>query len=620
MASKKILIQVDVTTKSAEVQINKVIESMGKLEGATTKVSTAQKKSTASAGLHNAILMEAGRTASDLNYGFSAVANNLGQLFSLFQASANSAEGLGAAFKKLLSIQALFLIGGQLVIQNLDKITSFFKDVVFGIEDFNKIFNKASDTVKDVNGNFELYIATLEDVTKSEDEKAIAIEKLNEEYPDYIDSLQKADVSLQDVKNKTKAASLQNDLYRDSIMQLAIARAAENELEKISTEILQSEIDLKNDQLEMGFKTEDQVKERIKLLDDLIATEKENEKQLKNNQHENDLMTKIYSNQTRSMTSNLSKLEDEKAALEGTAKAYGGLGESIRERIDRLKEERERYLEFIDLKRTETKKDIDLENEYKETKIGNVDKEVASIKALGRIRSKFFKKNQDQDVKDKETALEKSELQRIQALAEVNAIEGNEIAKRQARLEINAFYDKKDIQATEETEKAKAKIDKLAKEAKLQQLDDIGEGLMAASEIAGKATGLGKGLAVAATTISTYGAAQKAYDSQLIVGDPTSIVRAQIAAASAVLQGLAKVKAIMSVKTPAMKGGDSTSGTSTTPVQAPDFNVVGQSATSQLVGAVQNQFGTALRAYVVSGDISSAQELDRKINTTSVIG
>ncbi len=620
MASKKILIQVDVTTKSAEVQINKVIASMGKLEGATTKVSTAQKKNSASAGLHNAILMESGRLASDLNYGFTAIANNLGQLFSLFQASADSAEGLGAAFKKLLSIQALFLIGGQLVIQNLDKITAFFKDVVFGIKDFDKIFNKASDTVKEVNGNFELYIATLEDVTKSEDEKAIAIEKLNEEYPDYIDSLQKADVTLKDVKNSTEAAGIQNDLYRDSIMELAIARAAENELEKISSEILQAEIDLKNDQLEMGFKTEDQVKERIKLLDELIATEKENEKQIKNNQHENDLMTNIYSDQTRTMTSTLSQLEDEKAALEGTQKAYGGLGESIKERIDRLKEERLSYLDFINLRKTQVKEDVAVEKEYTETKIGNVDKEVAAIKALGRIRSKFFKKNQDQDVKDKETALEKSELQRIQALAEVDAIAGNEIAKRQARLEINAFYDKKDIEATKETEEAKAKIDKLAKEAKLQQLDDIGEGLMAASEIAGKATGLGKGLAVAATTISTYGAAQKAYDSQLIVGDPTSIVRAQIAAASAVLQGLAKVKAIMSVKTPAMKGGDSTSGTSTTPVQAPDFNVVGQSATSQLVGAVQNQFGTALRAYVVSGDISSAQELDRKINTTSVIG
>ena len=622
MASKKILIQVDVTTKSAEVQINKVVDSMKKLNDTTVKVNKSTQKNSASAGLHNAILMESGRLASDLNYGFTAIANNLGQLFSLFQASADSADGLGAAFKKLLSVQALFLIGGQLVIQNLDKITAFFKDVVFGVKDFDKIFNKASETVTEVNGNFELYIATLQDATKSEEEKAIAVKRLNEEYPDYIDSLNKADVTLKDVENKTKAATKQNDLYRDSIMQLAIARAAENELEKISAEILQAEIDLKNDQLELGFKTESQVKERIKLLDELIAIEKENEKQIKNNQHENDLMTNIYSDQTRTMTSNLSALEDEKAALEGTVKAYGGLGESITERIDRLKEERELYIEFIDLRKTKVeqdKKDADNDKEYIKTKIGNVDKEVQAIKELGRIRSRFFKKNQDQDVKDKETETEKVELQRIQALAEVDAIQGNEIAKRQARLEINAFYDKKDIEAAEKTEKAKTKIAELERDAKLAFLDDVGKGLIAAGKIAGQATGAGKALAIAGTLVSTYSAAQKAYESQM-TATPDAPIRAAIAAASAIAQGLANVKAIMSVKTPAMKGGNSVSGGGSMSVEAPDFNVVGQSATSQLVGAVQGQFGGALRAYVVSSDISSAQELDRKINTTSVIG
>jgi hypothetical protein len=622
MASKKILIQVDVTTKSAEVQINKVVDSMKKLNDTTVKVNKSTQKNSASAGLHNAILMESGRLASDLNYGFTAIANNLGQLFSLFQASADSADGLGAAFKKLLSVQALFLIGGQLVIQNLDKITAFFKDVVFGVKDFDKIFNKASETVTEVNGNFELYIATLQDATKSEEEKAIAVKRLNEEYPDYIDSLNKADVTLKDVENKTKAATKQNDLYRDSIMQLAIARAAENELEKISAEILQAEIDLKNDQLELGFKTESQVKERIKLLDELIAIEKENEKQIKNNQHENDLMTNIYSDQTRTMTSNLSALEDEKAALEGTVKAYGGLGESITERIDRLKEERELYIEFIDLRKTKVeqdKKDADNDKEYIKTKIGNVDKEVQAIKELGRIRSRFFKKNQDQDVKDKETETEKVELQRIQALAEVDAIQGNEIAKRQARLEINAFYDKKDIEAAEKTEKAKTKIAELERDAKLAFLDDVGKGLIAAGKIAGQATGAGKALAIAGTLVSTYSAAQKAYESQM-TATPDAPIRAAIAAASAIAQGLANVKAITSVKTPAMKGGNSVSGGGSMSVEAPDFNVVGQSATSQLVGAVQGQFGGALRAYVVSSDISSAQELDRKINTTSVIG
>lgn len=622
MASKKILIQVDVTTKSAEVHINKVVDSMKKLNDTTVKVNKSTQKNSASAGLHNAILMESGRLASDLNYGFTAIANNLGQLFSLFQASADSADGLGAAFKKLLSVQALFLIGGQLVIQNLDKITAFFKDVVFGIQDFDKIFNKASETVTEVNGNFELYIATLQDATKSEEEKAIAVKRLNEEYPDYIDSLNEADVTLKDVENKTKAATKQNDLYRDSIMQLAIARAAENELEKISAEILQAEIDLKNEQIELGFRTQEEVDARIKQLDLLIKAEEDEEKQLKKNVKQYTGLGTAGADLTNSMNSTLAKLKEEKASLEGTDKAYLGLGESTRERIERLKEERELYIEFIDLRKTKVeqdKKDADNDKEYIKTKIGNVDKEVQAIKELGRIRSRFFKKNQDQDVKDKETETEKVELQRIQALAEVDAIQGNEIAKRQARLEINAFYDKKDIEATEKTTKAKNKIAELERDAKLAFLDDVGKGLIAAGKIAGQATGAGKALAIAGTLVSTYSAAQKAYESQM-VPSIDSPVRAAIAAASAIAQGLANVKAIMSVKTPAMKGGNSVSGGGSMSVEAPDFNVVGQSATSQLVGAVQGQFGGALRAYVVSSDISSAQELDRKINTTSVIG
>ena len=142
----------------------------------------------------------------------------------------------------------------------------------------------------------------------------------------------------------------------------------------------------------------------------------------------------------------------------------------------------------------------------------------------------------------------------------------------------------------------------------------IGSGLMAASDIAGRATGAGKALAVAGTLLSTYAAAQKAYESQLITADPTSF-RAAIAASVATLQGLARVKSILAVKTPAMKeqsvaGGAGGAGIN---VAAPDFNVVGQGGVNQLGQVIGARFGQPIRAYVVSGDISSAQELDRSI-------
>ena len=615
MATKKILIQIQVGAKDANIAVANVTKAMEGLSDAQVKVNKTTKNSSASAGLHNAILMEAGRTASDLNYGFSAIANNLGQLFSLFQASANSAEGLGAAFRKLISIQAVLLIGGQLLIQNLDKIFKFVKEVVFSIQDLSKVFDKASKTVLDVNGSFEIYIATLEDSTKSEEEKAIAVKKLNDEYPDYISNLEKAEVSIEDVKNKTEAATKQNDLYRESILELAISRAAQNEIEKISGEILQEEIDLRKLQEEAGIKNDKQLTEALinkqKEIDaeQLIIDTKKLARAQSNARYASDSIL----DETK-----LNALKNEKKALEGNLESYLGFGETANERIKRLKEERDLYIEYVKLGSERNKID-DKTKQNQESKLGNIfEKQIKDIKELGRIRSQFFNKNQAQDIKDKETALEKSELGRIQALAEVNTFAGNEIAKRQARLEINAFYDKKDIEAKEKDLKTKEKLDQLEQDSKIDMLDNIGKGLLAASKIAGKSTGAGKALAVAGTLVSTYSSAQKAYESQL-TATPDSPIRAAIAAASAIAQGLANVKAIMSVKVAGMSSS-SVSGGGPTTVQAPDFNVVGQGAGSQLAGIVSNQFGGALRAYVVSGDVSSAQELDRKINTTATIG
>ena len=46
---------------------------------------------------------------------------------------------------------------------------------------------------------------------------------------------------------------------------------------------------------------------------------------------------------------------------------------------------------------------------------------------------------------------------------------------------------------------------------------------------------------------------------------------------------------------------------------APSFNVVGASAQNQLAAAIAGQQSEPVRAYVVSSDVSTAQELDRKI-------
>jgi hypothetical protein len=73
--------------------------------------------------------------------------------------------------------------------------------------------------------------------------------------------------------------------------------------------------------------------------------------------------------------------------------------------------------------------------------------------------------------------------------------------------------------------------------------------LSAFSQLAGENTKAGKALAIATTTIDTYIGAQKAYNSQLQL-DPTAPIRAAIAAATAVVAGLARVRSIAQTKIP----------------------------------------------------------------------
>jgi len=150
-------------------------------------------------------------------------------------------------------------------------------------------------------------------------------------------------------------------------------------------------------------------------------------------------------------------------------------------------------------------------------------------------------------------------------------------------------------------------------------LQVTGDALMAFSKLAGEDTKVGKRLAIAGTLISTYLSAQKAFESQFLpISTPSSPIRGALAAAAAVANGLARVKAITQV--------DSSGKTSTSPapapsvqIQAPDFNVVGASETNQLAEAVAGQTQEPVKAYVSIKDvINTNNEFNRNVNRGSV--
>jgi hypothetical protein len=119
--------------------------------------------------------------------------------------------------------------------------------------------------------------------------------------------------------------------------------------------------------------------------------------------------------------------------------------------------------------------------------------------------------------------------------------------------------------------------------------------------------------------VDTASSALKAYGSQLIIGDPTSIIRAKVAAGIATAVGLAQVATIASQKFQAdsastpirtSSGGGAGGGVGD---RSFDFNLVGATQGNQVLDAIQGQFNKPVQAYVVSRDMTNQQQLDANI-------
>jgi len=128
-----------------------------------------------------------------------------------------------------------------------------------------------------------------------------------------------------------------------------------------------------------------------------------------------------------------------------------------------------------------------------------------------------------------------------------------------------------------------------------------------------KAFKVQKAASMASALITTYQSARSAYASQFVpLPDPSSPVRGAIAAGIAVASGLANVAKIGQQKfeggtppsnTPPPSGNLGGGGT----IMSPNFNIVGNSGMNQLAQLQQQP----TKAYVVSGDMTTAQALDR---------
>jgi hypothetical protein len=163
------------------------------------------------------------------------------------------------------------------------------------------------------------------------------------------------------------------------------------------------------------------------------------------------------------------------------------------------------------------------------------------------------------------------------------------------------------------------KIDENANSFKVKSIQQGLEIVSSITELFGKksekqakrAFQVQKAAQVASALINTYQSATGAYASQFLpVPDPTSPVRGGIAAGLAVAAGLVNVAKIASQKFESPSPGGNNPPPGNIPggqMAAPQFQTIGTSGVNQLATLQQQP----TKAYVVSGEVTSAQSLDR---------
>ena len=135
--------------------------------------------------------------------------------------------------------------------------------------------------------------------------------------------------------------------------------------------------------------------------------------------------------------------------------------------------------------------------------------------------------------------------------------------------------------------------------------------------LAERGSALGKAVAVSQAIMSTYQGINKALAETT---DPTPTQSLRFANAAAVgIMGFLNVSKILSTQTATSGGSFSGGGSNNSGASAPSFNLVQGSGTNQIADGLNSQ-NEPLRAFVVSGDVTTAQGLDRNIQGDASLG
>jgi len=509
----------------------------------------------------------------------------------------NNVGGVVDAFKSIFENPKQALIDfGDAVKRNLvERFNSFLDTLGFIASAVKKVFSgDFKGALEDVKSAGKESIDVLTGVDDSFDKSVETVGKVTKATTDYVKETikaGKANVELQ--KTAEKARVLNQGIIEDYDRQAELLRQTRDD----------------------EFKTID---ERIKANNDLKAVlDQQKEAMLENaNAILAAAQAQFDKNDNDANAIALQEAKNEKAAIEAQITGFMSEQDSNRNALLREKLELEQSNTDAAAERAKVERDFNaeqIENDVLRIKKQKENLEIEKQQELERLEAK-----RDSYVLGTQ-AYADAENERLAFIQEVN--------NRETELD-NELIEAKKIQAEEERNIERQKItDKQMVLDAISQFADAESGIGKALLIAKQALALQETLldvkritfkgqkAVAEAGVD---AAQNVSESSKI-GFPQNI----ITIAAAIAQGIGIIrsvkKAVSKTKVP-IGGASADVPQISSPSAPPAFNVVGASGANQLASAIADQQGQPMKAYVVSGDVSTAQELDRNIVQGAAIG
>ena len=636
------ILKLEVDTGTGQIKVNGLKTSIEGLDKAVIKFGKAARKTQgdlknfeSSAGIAGATVNEFGRLISDLPFGITAITNNLSQFGSMFSILATKTGGARAAISSLMSTLS-GPVGLLLAFQAAVAAIQFFEKELTNLISGNKELEEAT----------KLSTIAIREQTKAIKENDEARLKSNAKLSF---SIKLAKEFLKDIREGINSFE-EEDIKRAENAFLALS--------KILTDANLKEAKFITDQ-KLGLEQRLQIAQSLVSIQRLTLQIVEEEDHLKEAIIKKDIEMSSFSKER------LLTLNGQKKALEDQVKILSTPVMLSPGKDKKEKKKREERLKFpaIKIPKDEFGPQLDrfrkafslalkIEDEYNLKSVTGEENRAKEIVRIRRIenerklalleteRKRLIRNGVSTIGVDQEIANKRKEID-LQVYEDSKEINRARIRDNQEVAEailfglnsITGFIDTEfqrqlDIEQNKTTainNELRKRLDNenISKDERKSIQDQIAkndEALRLKQEkIEKKRFQMNKAANIATATINTYLAA-----TDVLAREKLGVV-GKIAAMTLVIgSGLLQVAAIARqqfVSSASAAGGAfSGGGLNGSGVQAPDFNIVGASPSNQIAAAVQGQLQKPIKAYVVSKDVSTAQEMDRNIIGSASLG